>query len=286
MTVLYPMTRYPFRWFAINEIQEGLLEIMTDVDRAFRECGVEYSLAYGTVLGAVRHGGFIPWDDDIDIVILDTDEDKLDMIMEHLPEGKYFLQRPLTVDWANSFYKLKLNGSTAIEESHLGTRMHQGLFIDIFVARRCPNPGIRRKLFFLLEYMQRGFRLMCFRNYGRPRRDWWQGILYWFYRRDLGMRRRLCKKKDAYVHMDEPTGAKEVFERSLMESMTDIGFEGRTFRVVSDYEGYLTRVYGDYMQLPPEEQRVGKHLIAYDRNLDYRDWLAEHYKDGKRTGLE
>ena len=265
----------------MNSIQEGLLEMMTDIDRAFRECNVEYSLAYGSAIGAVRHGGFIPWDDDMDIVILDSDESKLDDVVAHLPEGKYFLQRPLTVDWANSFYKLRLNGSTAIEDTHLGTRMHQGLFVDIFIARSCPNPGIRRNLYMFLEHAQRGLRVMCFRNYGSTRRDVLQRALFWFYRRDLGMRRRLCGKKDHFIHMDEPTGAREVFERSLMESMTDIGFEGHSFRIVSDYDGYLTRVYGDYMTPPPEEERVGKHIMAYERDKDCKDWLKEHYSSGK-----
>ena len=279
--MLYYMTRYPCRWFDINEIQKGLLEIMEDVDRAFRECGVEYTLAYGTLLGAVRHKGFIPWDDDVDIIMLESDEKKLDEICSHLPEGKYFLQRTLSVDWANSFYKLKMNGTTAIEESHLGTRMHHGLFIDIFIARPCPPPGLRRKLFWCLEYMRRGNRLLCFRNCGKPRRDWLQAILYWMYRRNLGLCRFISGKNTKYVHLDEPTGERQVFERSDLVGMIDLEFEGKMFESVRDYDRWLTVVFGDYMQLPPEEDRVGTHLIAYDRNLDYKVWLEEHYKDGK-----
>ena len=269
------------RWFVINAIQEGLLEIMEDVDRAFREAGVEYTLAYGTLIGAVRHKGFIPWDDDIDIMILCSDEKRLDEVCDHLPGGKYFLQRPFSTDWANSFYKLKLNGSTAIEESHLGTRMHQGLFIDIFVARRCPKPGIRRKMYFALEYFRRGIKLLCFRNYGKPRRDWLQGFLYWLFRCNLKMADMLCRDSDGFYHMDEPKGNHEIAPKEMMESMSDIGFEGRTFRSVTDYDSWLRITMGDYMQLPPEEERVGTHLIAYDRNLDYKDWLEEHYKGGK-----
>ena len=265
------MTRYPCGWFGINEIQEGLLEIMTDVDKAFRECDVNYTLAYGTLLGAVRHKGFIPWDDDVDIIILDSDERKLDEVCSRLPEGKYFLQKPLSIDWANTFYKLKLNGSTAIEKSHLGTRMHQGLFIDIFVARRCPPPGIRRRLYFLFEYMRRGNRLLCFRNYGRPRRDWLQAVLYWMYRRNLGFCRLLSGKSDKFVYIDESSGNRDVFQREDLLEIADIEFEGKMFETVRCYDKWLTAMFGDYMQLPPEEERIGGHLIAYDRNLDYKD---------------
>lgn len=254
---------------------------MKDVDKAFREAGVVYTLAYGTLIGAVRHKGFIPWDDDVDIIILYPDEKRLDDVMAHLPEGKYYLQKPFSTDWANSFYKLKLNGSTAIEESHLGTRMHQGLFIDIFVARRCPKPGIRRKLFFTLEYMRRGNRLLCFTNYGKPRRDWFQRILYWMFRCNLKMADMLCRDSDGYYHLDESQEGHQIIPKDMMEDYSDIGFEDGIFQAVTDYDGWLRIIYGDYMQLPPEEERVGSHLIAYDRNMDYTEWLAHHYKDGK-----
>lgn len=257
------------------------MEIMKDVDKAFREAGVVYTLAYGTLIGAVRHKGFIPWDDDVDIIILYPDEKRLDDVMAHLPEGKYYLQKPFSTDWANSFYKLKLNGSTAIEESHLGTRMHQGLFIDIFVARRCPKPGIRRKLFFTLEYMRRGNRLLCFTNYGKPRRDWFQRILYWMFRCNLKMADMLCRDSDGYYHLDESQEGHQIIPKDMMEDFSDIGFEDGIFQAVTDYDGWLRIIYGDYMQLPPEEERVGSHLIAYDRNMDYTEWLAHHYKDGK-----
>ncbi len=261
----------------VDRIHEGLLEMMVDIDAALREGGVNYTLMYGTSIGAVRHGGFIPWDDDIDIAIFEEEIGKFEDSMRFLPEGKYFLQRPLSIDWANTFYKIKLNGSTAIEESHIDTRMHQGLFIDVFVIRRCPKPGLRRKLYLALEVVQRGIRLATFRTYGRGWLTWLQKLLHLTCRMDLWMRRVLAGKKSGYVFFDEPTGAREIFERGVVEDTADIGFEGHTFRMYRDYDTLLTYSYGDYMTPPPVEDRVFKqHLVAYDRNLDYRDWLAQH----------
>ena len=93
------------------------------------------------------------------------------------------------------------------------------------------------------------------------------------------MREMLCRDKDSYVHMDEPTGAREVFPESIFDSMMDIEFEGHRFRLFSDWDGYLTRVYGDYMTPPPEGERVGKHIEYYDRHMDYREWLAGYYSE-------
>ena len=276
------MSESSIEWDGSNElvdkIHEGLLEMMTDIDIALRKGNVNYTLMYGTAIGAVRHKGFIPWDDDIDIAILEDEIDLFEESMKYLPEGKYFLQKPLSIDWANTFYKIKLNGSTAIEEAHLNTRMHQGLFIDVFVLRRCPKPGIRRKLYLGLEIIQRGIRLMTFPTYGKRGFTWLQKLLHFSCKVDLALRRFLAGENSGYIFADEPTGAREIFETEKLKDTMDVEFEGKTFRMFRDYDSLLTYSFGDYMTPPPVEERVFKqHMIAYDRNLDYKDWLAEHH---------
>ena len=266
----------------IVDVHEGLLEMMTDLDAVLRKNGVNYSLMYGTAIGAVRHKGFIPWDDDLDIVILDDQRELFEESLKDLPEGKYFLQKPLTQDWPNAFYKFRLNNSTAIEEAHLRARYHQGLFIDVFLARRCPAPGLKRRLYLAIEVAQRGVRIASFVTIGRRWLNWLQWILFWMYRGGTRIMRFLASKNEDYLYFDEPTGCREIFPRKLVEDTMDIEFEGRTFRLVRDYDTILTYSFGDYMTPPPEEERkVKQHLIAYDRNRDYRDWFAEN---GPRNG--
>lgn len=259
----------------MNEIQTGLLEILTDIDAALRKNGVQYSLDCGTALGCVRHRGFIPWDDDADLLVKECDLVRFEKALEGLPEGKYFLQRPFSIDWSNSFYKVKMNNTTAIEESHLGTRMHQGLFVDVFVARNYPKGRFRQGIYEFLLLCQRGLRRISFRNYGKPKRDGIQSLLYSAQRAVIRMMGRICEKDSPYYHLDHGTPDPPILKEDFAEC-EDRDFEGCRLSLYKGYDHILTENYGDYMTPPPENERVGGHLIAYSRDVDYKVWLKEH----------
>ncbi|AGI48530.1 LPS biosynthesis protein [Thermoplasmatales archaeon BRNA1] len=264
----------------MNDIQENLLEIMTDVDAALRKGGVFYTMYSGTALGAARHHGFIPWDDDMDIVVKAEDLDAFkDALAKYLPEGKYYLQEPLSIDWANSFYKIKLNNSTGVERSHLHTRMHQGLFIDVFPAREYPNGKFRRKMYEFLLFCQKGVRVLSFRNYGKPRRDIIQKPITAVHRLLLRMMAGLCEKDCRYYRVDYVGEPYPILDKKIFEDALDWDFEGHQFKLIRDYDYVLTQMYGDYMTLPPEEKRVGHHNVFFDRNIDYKDWLERYFRE-------
>ena len=259
----------------MNDIQDGLLEMLTDIDAALRKNGVQYSLDSGTAIGGVRHHGFIPWDDDADLIVKECDLERFENAIKNLPEEKYYLQRPFSTDWSNSFYKIRLNSSTAIEESHLGTRMHQGLFVDVFVARNYPKGKFRQKIYELLLLCQRGLRRISFHNYGKPRRDGIQSLLYSMQRRVIKTMAFICEKDSPYYHLDYGNPYPPILKKDFEECI-DCDFEGTKLRLFKGYDRILTTLYGDYMTPPPEDKRVGGHLIAYERNIDYKVWLKEH----------
>ncbi len=259
----------------MNEIQEALLEMMVDIDAVMRKHDVDYFMSDGTVLGAVRHKGFIPWDDDADLIIKRKDVKGFLGAMEELEaSGKYYLQRPLSTDWPYLFYKVRLNGSTAIEDKFVNTRVHQGLFIDVFVLEAYPNSGFRRKLYEGMMLGVRGFQGLCD---GRMGKRWFNPIL-WMMKRFVSLMNRMmdmvCEKDNRWccVRISNSYG---FFNIEDFEETVDMEYEGHMFKAMNGYDGYLKVCYGDYMTPPPEDKRVGEHLTFFDRNLDYREWLKD-----------
>ena len=119
---------------SIKEHQQALFRLLCEFDRVCRALDVPYTLFAGTLLGAVRHGGFIPWDDDLDVIMLREDYERfLARANEVLDREKFFLQAEFSEHWPMFFSKLRLNGTTCLEKFHpKGPEMHQGVYIDIF----------------------------------------------------------------------------------------------------------------------------------------------------------
>lgn len=259
----------------MNEIQETLLMMMVDLDAAMRKCNLDYILHAGSLLGAVRHKGFIPWDDDIDICILEKDVYLLKDVMKELPEGKYELQEPFSTDWARLHYKLRLNNSTAIEENFRNSRIHQGMFLDIFVLRPYPSKGIRRSIYTALQKVEKTVALLSDKTMGKPILNPIQWILKLFLK--IGIKTMdIVAGKNADKFYDGYLWAVDPFDRRYFENRTDLEMEGHMFSATSLWDEMLTELFGDYMTLPKEEDRVTQHLVAFDRNKDYREWLKEN----------
>ena len=260
----------------MNDVQSAILEMMIDFDAVMRKHGVDYSISDGTALGAVRHKGFIPWDDDADLSVLRKDVPKFLEAMEDLESsGKYFLQRPLSIDWPYVFYKVRLNNSTAIEDKFVNTRMHQGLFIDIFIADPYPNSKIRRGVHGMLMFIQHCFQTICDYRMGKR---WFDPIL-----KIVGISVKVLNKmmdmvveKDYRWYCNRNTNYHRVFYREDMDETIETEFEGHSFRMMKGYDRYLKELYGDYMTPPPEDQRYGEHLSFFDKEMDYKDWLAKN----------
>ena len=118
-----------------REHQLALLTLLKEFDRVCRLVGVKYTLFAGTLLGSVRHKGFIPWDDDLDVMMLREDYDKfLSQAGKYLDSTVFFLQKEFTEHWPMFFSKLRLNGTACIEKYHpKDPDIHQGIYIDIFI---------------------------------------------------------------------------------------------------------------------------------------------------------
>lgn len=262
----------------MNDIQKGLLEIIVDIDEVLKKNNVKYSLYCGTAIGAVRHKGFIPWDDDMDIVIHESELDSFKNALNDLPPGKYFLQEPFSIDWANSFYKIKMNGTAAIEKSHIDTRMHQGLFIDVFIARRYPRGSVRKKFYDSFLFFQKAIRRASFLTYGKPILNPVQHLMHAIHKADVKMMSMVCEKDTDLCRVDYVGGNCPILKRDVFQDLIEVDFEGKPLSLISDYDRVLRLIFGDYMTPPPEKDRVGGHIVAFSMDEDYTVWLEKQKK--------
>ena len=258
---------------ARREIEtEELKKLELDVLIAFRdyceENGIRYFFTGGTLLGAVRHGGFIPWDDDIDVVMPRKDYERF--LAEYPKDGRYkVINRKFNKDFYAPYSKL-VDTKTEIIEQKIRSIKGMGAFIDIFPldglgdSEEVAKANVRksRKFFHYASFCRypyfyfKGFKGF-FKNFL---------ILYSFITKNLyfkaidNLGAKHSFEEDLYVGCSFGYNKeREVLERSIFEGAVDMKFEGETFKVPVGYKAYLTSFYDDYMQLPPEEKRVTHH---------------------------
>lgn len=120
---------------ALQEHQAVLLELLRELDRVCTAHNIPYVLFAGTALGAARHRGFIPWDDDLDVALLRPDYERLLALDDGCWGEKYFLQREFSPHWPLHFSKLRKNGTTCLEKYRpKDERSHRGIYIDVFLS--------------------------------------------------------------------------------------------------------------------------------------------------------
>lgn len=267
----------------INELQKIQLSMLKDFDAVCQKHKISYQLFSGTALGAVRHKGFIPWDDDIDVVMLREDYERFfDSASKELDSNKYYVQREFSEHWPMFFSKLRLNGTTYIEKYHShDARIHQGIYIDIFPCDNLSDNRLMQKLQYIASKIviakslyARGYETnstvkKCFMQFCRilPTEPF----------------KRLCIRRNDSSSLKVHTffGGGKKFERSIFlrewfEQSVKMRFEDSEFPVSAHYDEMLRVMYGDYMIMPTLEQRVCKrHAAIVDINKPYTFHLEE-----------
>lgn len=279
--------------FQIQSIQKVDLEILAEFDRICRQLGIGYFICGGTMLGSVRHNGFIPWDDDIDVGMLRADYDRF------LKEGGKYLSERFFLQTRESdpkipylFSKIRVNKTEYITEYNDGRDFHKGICLDLFPFDYVPNDLKARKRF-VDEVLEKSaahnlISNMCIpepKNQGAPRNfeDFRfraeRKLRRWYYRRKSLKRSQEAYLKVATRYNDrhEELGLHTV--ASFVPSYTfirlddllpykDITFEGVPTKVPQKPEVFLAMQYGDFMQPPLKHQQVGHPLIRWSVNTD------------------
>ncbi len=270
---------------SLVEHQQALYAGLEEFDRVCRALGIRYFLFAGTMLGAVRHQGFIPWDDDVDVLMLRQDYDRFLREAENvLDQKRFYLQKEFSEHWPMFFSKLRLNGTACLEKYHPKDRKtHRGVYLDIFPCDNAYDSAILRKVQFLASKVVITKALFA-RGYET---DSAVKKLVLQLCRLLPAKpfRALCRADKAgdtgFVHVFLGASSKygrSVFPRSWFEETVELPFGEKRFPVPKEYDPVLTRLYGDYMTLPPEEDRSCKvHAVLVDLEHSYEEY--EHYLD-------
>lgn len=256
-----------------GEIKEILLDLLLSFHRFCEEHDIHYSLDYGTLLGAIRHKGFIPWDDDIDVCMLRADYEKLEHEFPKDKESNYsFFTLNREKKWNRPYGKF-VNTKT-IEIEDVNNNVGVGLGIDIFPIDDAPDDVLVFESF-------RKRRLLLVQASTIKGLVWSKGrslikniivIISHFLLLPFS-NRFLAKTIDRYIqknngksfsyvyHSCDAVKSKMRYPKSFFCDYVDVPFEGYSFRVIVEYDKYLTQIYGNYMQLPPEEKRVSHHAF-------------------------
>lgn len=278
-------------------LKEAELGLLREFIRICEELKLSYFAVQGTLLGTVRHKGFIPWDDDIDVGMLREDYELfLEKAPEHLPEY-YFLQTFYSdPEYYHCFAKLRDSRTTFIENTAQKLRhMNQGIFIDIFPFDYYPEKALQSRYFeikkLILRYrLRREFYIPQdnVRNLPNSLRKILMktaSILYPSERTALEKSDKLYKSiqpGNLLINNGSPWGRREIVERSWMEKTQSLMFEDISVCVPTGYDAYLTHVYGDYMQLPPEKERKPHHYAkVIDPFVPYDQWMDALNKEEK-----
>lgn len=259
--------------------EQGILDVIHQV---CTEYGLRYSLAYGTLIGAVRHKGFIPWDDDIDLMMPREDYEKLLAIWNQSAPKDYILQNTRTdPDFTQNFTKIRKDHTTFLQDEAERTKhYHKGIFVDIFPGDRVPSGKIERKI----QYIACAINLLYSRGHTSGSGGLvgiTEKLLLNNASKEKHITRRECAEKKIrcwngnatlqYVFPSTIECSRKFYPATLFEKMKTIEFNGKQYMCVADPDTILRIEYGDYMQLPPEEERVWTHrpvLIDFEHNYE------------------
>lgn len=261
---------------SIDEIKEIELQILDYIDSVCKENNLHYYLSGGTLLGAIRHKGFIPWDDDIDINMPRKDYEKLLLIINESDNKYKALSYKYETDYYYPFAKI-IDSSTMVTENNTVKSSKMGIWVDIFPIDNLPNDTKLRKR--IQEkcwvYRQIWGHALVWKGHLSNR-----GLVYkigclicylYGWKRSIKQLERvatLIHEETKYVgKLIDCNHKYDTMLADWFSPSVDKTFEGRMCPVPNGYDEYLTLAYGDYMKLPPEDKRVSGHsFVAYRKD--------------------
>ena len=250
----------------MKQLHNTLLSLLVEFDRICRKHDIPYSIDGGTLLGAVRHGGFIPWDDDADVILNRTAYNKL---LKYLPSELdekefYFQDINSTPGYLWGYAKLRKSNTQCVRLNQDFWPYEQGVYLDIFVCDNVPQNYAARCLCNFNSFL---LRKLFYSKLGRfEERNTIKRFVYRIM--SLISEKRLKRIYNSYIHHRNKKPSNLVkcitypainkmygYKKEWYEDVTDIDFEGVTLLGSRKRKEYLKFMYGDYMKIPPKSDR-------------------------------
>ena len=267
----------------LRTLQLTQLEILQAIDAFCTRPQIRYSLYAGTLLGAVRHQGFIPWDDDLDVCMERSEYERfLRAWEEDKPSGFLIMNKESAPGFDQAFTKVRKEHTTFLQDERERGLYQTGIFVDVFPVDRLPNGRLKKMRFRLdclcfllftrefippkgsgLEKLVSGALLFCVRGESRKR-----------------IRKKLLSRITKYdddrslpmVTTETKAAVGRILPSDLMDEFIRLPFEGGEFMSTARWDVFMRIKYGDYMKLPPESERVwSHHPIILDFEHDYEE---------------
>lgn len=271
---------------SLKEAQNIMLKILIEFDRVCRENNLKYFLDWGTLLGAVRHKGFIPWDDDVDVSMPRVDFEKLKSLHNKFNED-YFLQTPETDNHYKYYYipmKIRYSKSRYVEVVEKGDeKFNNGIYIDVFPLDKLPKGKINYKLQNIYKYIMERSPIIYigYKNLSLRRKIIYPLVYLFTNILSITVRKRIedffiykCKSYDNIYWSGIDLCFKQKYRKEDIFPLNEIEYEGIKFMGPNNPDSILKSMYGEYMMLPPENQRIrhSKKIEVFyniEEGLDY-----------------
>lgn len=276
----------------LKALQMQQQELIAEVDRICKKHNIKYNMVGGTMLGAIRHKGYIPWDDDADIGFLREEYEKFRTVCKsELDSEKYYMQDLRdTPGYRWGYGKLRRCGTEFIRLNQENMPYGMGISIDLMPFDNVPDGALARRWHFLCCYFYRKF---FWSHIGKTTaKHWWQRLC--FSLMDLVSMETLVANFSNFIEKNRKLGKTQLvriltfptpkgegifgYQRRWYEELAEYPFEQMNLPGAEDYDGYLKVKYGSYMELPPENKRK-VHPISKLTLLSEQEGALAHGKE-------
>ncbi|MBQ9131940.1 MAG: LicD family protein [Clostridia bacterium] len=268
------------------------LDLVKQLDRICKKHNLRWYPMWGTLLGVIRHKGYIPWDDDMDVVMPRADYEKLIAICQTELSNPYFLQT--TLNDKQCYYMwvtLRNSNTTGNRETCLSKQQNNGIGIDIMPLDGCQDKPLAYKISrfpvrvatvlantYVNEF-NTGKIAVILRKFLRLFKFNYKKAYLWAEKQNKKFKWENYNRVAFRAHADPLTKViqRDMWLKEDFATTIDMPFENITIPVPCGYDRILKQIYGDYMKFPPMDKRQGKHDMVFEPDIPYKEYCSEHY---------